>query len=142
MDAYLTRKRRRSIEEQETTGAMIGPCISPPPKRNAQRETFLIESEITDLTGDDAKKRPPALPEADKNGAFIKSNKSSVTETIIPSPMRLNHIEDLPASSNIDTLKLSDLLGDPMIKECWLFNYLFDIDFIMWAFSYKTTKRG
>lgn len=145
MDAFNTRKRRRSIGTQETTGAIIGPCISPPPKRKAQRETFLIESEIIDLTGDNTKKRPHALPEADRKGVFIKSTTSSVTGTsinTIPSPMQLNHIGDLPASSNIDTLKLSDILGDPMIKECWLFNYLFNIDFIMWGFSYKTTKRG
>lgn len=49
----------------------------------------------------------------------------------IPSPVQLNFIQELPASSNIDTVSLGNILGDPMIKECWLFNYLFDIDFVM-----------
>jgi len=26
---------------------------------------------------------------------------------------------------------LRDILGDPMIRECWQFNYLFDVDFLM-----------
>ncbi|KAL9090521.1 MAG: hypothetical protein Q9165_005282 [Trypethelium subeluteriae] len=47
------------------------------------------------------------------------------------SPIKLTHIEDLSPTRNVDTVSLSDLLGDPLIKECWQFNYLFDIDFIM-----------
>ena len=49
----------------------------------------------------------------------------------VPSPVQLNFIEQLPASSNVDTISLGSILGDPMIKECWLFNYLFDMDFVM-----------
>lgn len=36
---------------------------------------------------------------------------------------------------NADTLTLHDILGDPMIRECWNFNYLFDIGFIMKHFD-------
>lgn len=50
---------------------------------------------------------------------------------IEPSPFQLTKIRDLPASSNVDTVTLSDILGDPMIKEQWQFNFLHDIDFIM-----------
>ncbi|KAL1969963.1 hypothetical protein VTN77DRAFT_7473 [Rasamsonia byssochlamydoides] len=57
--------------------------------------------------------------------------------TIIPSPIKLTHIRDLPSSSgnNVDTVKLRDILGDPMIRECWQFNYLFDVDFLMSQFD-------
>jgi tyrosyl-DNA phosphodiesterase-1 len=48
-----------------------------------------------------------------------------------PSPFQLTKIRDLPAASNVDTVTLSDILGDPMIKEQWQFNFLHDIDFIM-----------
>ena len=51
--------------------------------------------------------------------------------TFYPSPVQLNFVEDLPASSNVDCVSLGSILGDPMIKECWLFNYLFDMDFVM-----------
>ncbi|KAI5200134.1 phospholipase D/nuclease [Aureobasidium subglaciale] len=47
------------------------------------------------------------------------------------SPFQLTRIRDLPASANVDTVTLSDLLGDPMIRENWQFNFLIDIDFVM-----------
>lgn len=47
------------------------------------------------------------------------------------SPFQLTKIHDLPATANVDTVTLSDILGDPLIKETWQFNFLFDIDFLM-----------
>lgn len=47
------------------------------------------------------------------------------------SPFKLTRIRDLPAESNIDTIGINDLLDDPLIKEAWLFDYLFDIDWLM-----------
>ena len=63
-----------------------------------------------------------------------KSSKEATmpeTATLYPSPVQLNLVEELPASSNVDCVSLGSILGDPMIKECWLFNYLFDMDFVM-----------
>ncbi|KAJ6013864.1 hypothetical protein N7540_008455 [Penicillium herquei] len=55
----------------------------------------------------------------------------------VPSPFQLTHIRDLPDKdgSNDGTVKLRDILGDPMIKECWQFNYCFDVDFLMSQFD-------
>lgn len=64
--------------------------------------------------------------------------KPSITEglpRIIRSPIQLTHIRDLPADKNIDTVRLHDILGDPMIRECWQFNYCFDVDFVMSQFD-------
>lgn len=60
-----------------------------------------------------------------------------VAPRVIPSPIQLTHIKDLPDSRglNVDTVKLHDILGDPMIRECWQFNYLFDVDFLMSQFD-------
>ncbi|TID23623.1 tyrosyl-DNA phosphodiesterase 1 [Venturia nashicola] len=58
-----------------------------------------------------------------------KSKQSPVR--ILPSPIQLTRIQNLPSSHNVDTVSLRDLIGDPMIKECWQFNYLLDLDFIM-----------
>lgn len=51
------------------------------------------------------------------------------------SPFQLTWIQDLPASSNADAVTLKDILGDPMIAECWEFNYLHHLDFLMDAFD-------
>jgi tyrosyl-DNA phosphodiesterase-1 len=53
----------------------------------------------------------------------------------IPSPFQLTKIRDLPESSNFNTVSLKDILGDPLIAECWEFNYLHDLDFLMEAFD-------
>lgn len=50
----------------------------------------------------------------------------------IHSPFQLTKIRDLP-EDNKDTITIHDILRDPMIRECWQFNFLFDIDFIMGA---------
>ncbi|KAF3396904.1 hypothetical protein DPV78_007496 [Talaromyces pinophilus] len=65
--------------------------------------------------------------------------KPSITEGqphIIRSPIQLTHIRDLSADKNIDTVQLHDILGDPMIRECWQFNYCFDVDFVMSQFDH------
>ncbi|KAF1945002.1 tyrosyl-DNA phosphodiesterase 1 [Clathrospora elynae] len=53
----------------------------------------------------------------------------------IPSPMQLTRIKKLASCQNIDAVGLRDLLGDPLIKECWNFNFLFDLDFVMQHFD-------
>jgi len=49
----------------------------------------------------------------------------------VSSPIQLTRIDDLMPSQNVDTIGLKDILGDPLIKECWNFNFLFDLDFVM-----------
>ncbi|KAH0366572.1 phospholipase D/nuclease, partial [Aureobasidium melanogenum] len=70
---------------------------------------------------------PPPLTRANKG----KEKQQEKTTSTQPSPFQLTRIRDLPASANVDTVTLSDILGDPMIKEQWQFNFLLDIDFIM-----------
>ena len=55
----------------------------------------------------------------------------SIPSNAVASPLRLSHVEGLSSANNIDTLRLKDIIGDPLIKECWVFNYLFDMDFLM-----------
>ncbi|KAF5019211.1 hypothetical protein F66182_8785 [Fusarium sp. NRRL 66182] len=56
----------------------------------------------------------------------------------IRSPWQLTWIRDLPESDNKDAVSLQDLLGDPLISECWEFNFLHDIPFLMNAFDHDT----
>ncbi|KAL3955618.1 hypothetical protein ACCO45_011181 [Purpureocillium lilacinum] len=57
---------------------------------------------------------------------------------VLPSPWQLTWIRDLPEELNRDAVSLKDLLGDPLISECWEFNFLHDIDFLMSAFDADT----
>jgi tyrosyl-DNA phosphodiesterase-1 len=52
-------------------------------------------------------------------------------KTHLSSPFQLTHIRDIAPSQNVDAVQLENILGNPMIKECWNFNFLFDIDFVM-----------
>ncbi|KAK4178177.1 putative tyrosyl-DNA phosphodiesterase [Triangularia setosa] len=61
--------------------------------------------------------------------------KSPLTVESIGSPFQLTKIKDLPDGLNKGTYTLKDVLGDPLISECWEFNYLHDIDFLMSAFD-------
>ncbi|CAJ2514129.1 Uu.00g022480.m01.CDS01 [Anthostomella pinea] len=57
---------------------------------------------------------------------------------LLPSPFRLTTITDLPPESNVGAVSLKDLLGDPLIAECWEFNYLHDVDFLISHFDEDT----
>lgn len=76
------------------------------------------------------KSRLAAPAEAEKPA----SRSPSASQTF-RSPFRLTKIRDLPPELNRDTIALRDILGDPLISECWEFNYLHDIGFLMSAFD-------
>ncbi|KAI9873034.1 MAG: hypothetical protein M1823_008021, partial [Watsoniomyces obsoletus] len=54
---------------------------------------------------------------------------------MLPSPFTLIKIRDLPASANVDTVSLHDILGNPLVKEAWVFNFCFDVDWMMQFFD-------
>lgn len=56
---------------------------------------------------------------------------------VLPSPVQLTKITDLPATHNVDTVTLDDVLGDSLITECWNFNFLFNVDFFMYGDQVK-----
>lgn len=59
----------------------------------------------------------------------------TLTLVIVSSPVQLSKVEGLPANNNIDTVSLRDILGHPLIYECWAFNYCFDVDFLLEQFD-------
>ncbi|KAL6711079.1 hypothetical protein ACN47E_006954 [Coniothyrium glycines] len=65
----------------------------------------------------------------------VPVNEATVSKSARPtfeaSPFRLTKIANLSARQNVGAVELRDILGDPLIKECWNFNYLFDLDFVM-----------
>ncbi|KAI4087243.1 MAG: hypothetical protein LQ344_006926 [Seirophora lacunosa] len=106
--ADWTSATRKKVASSKDCGRSTKP-ISPPPSRTAGKETKTSwktsGSGSIEMLPDDAAPRDPCSR---------------------ASPIQLSTVSGLPASSNIDTWSLGDILGDPLIKECWLFNYLFD----------------
>lgn len=115
------RKRSRSTTKAHDDGkaqlsnidalslASVSEPISPPAKK--QREDEVLQANV-----------PASTTHTDHAGKYV-----------IASPFQLTHVTALPNSTNVDALKLSDLVGDPLIRDCWAFNYLFDVDFLMWV---------
>ena len=75
-----------------------------------------------------------SLQDASTSQAAGKKQNGTGTR-IVPSPIELNRIKGLSDYSNLDTVNLQDIVGDPLIKECWVFNYLFDVDFLLYVCS-------
>lgn len=119
-------KRRRIVgsdnpEMAESPGSLKRP-ISPPLRRATPKAGLDIE---------------PSSP--------VPPPKTAPSETtcaapgaVQKSPFQLTHIRDLPDNLNEDAVTLHDLLGDPLISECWDFNYLHDINFLMHHFDEDT----
>ncbi|KAE9985580.1 hypothetical protein EG328_007246 [Venturia inaequalis] len=89
-----------------------------------------IRQERQDTTiDDDAEHSDGEGNEAQTHKVALKSKQSPVK--ILSSPIKLTRIQNLPGLHNVDAVSLRDLIRDPMIKECWQFNYMLDLDFIM-----------
>jgi tyrosyl-DNA phosphodiesterase-1 len=117
----------------EATATSLRRPISPPPLRRQrtprsptpqpplQTEAHVTGSSPASPPADEhTQRRPTAAQEIDRRETKY-----------VGSPFQLTRIRDLAPHQNKDTVGLRDILGDPMIKECWNFNYLFDLDFVM-----------
>ncbi|KAI2466232.1 phospholipase D/nuclease [Annulohypoxylon bovei var. microspora] len=95
---------------------------------------------LSDTDEDHTVKRPGELPTSLLHPISPPPPRKSVAREreLISSPVRLTTIRDLPEESNVDAVSLHELLGDPLISECWEFNYLHDVDFLMNHFDEDT----
>lgn len=115
--------------------------ISPPVRRKAKGLEFIggrsgLIRESSNLVKAETSVESTTVTSA--SSSFLNDEASAFPVDLVPSPVQLTAIKDLHASLNIDTISLKDILGDPLIKECWLFNYLFDVDFVMSHFDEDT----
>ena len=83
-------------------------------------------------TGQNASAKPISTP-----GQTTEKTSIAISNTprTIPSPFKLTRVTGLPAKDNIDTISLHDILGDPLIKQAWIFNFCFDVDYTMRHFD-------
>ncbi|MCJ1400895.1 hypothetical protein MMC11_004106 [Xylographa trunciseda] len=92
--------------------------ISPPVIRRSHKISI-------DLTEEDA------LATSGSVAPDLSKENTQAYIQLIPSPIHLTKVEGLSPALNADTVSLQDLVGNPLIRECWVFNYLFDVDFLM-----------
>lgn len=89
-----------------------------------------------------AKRHRMEEPEAQTPESLQRSitppRKKDRKSTVVKSPWQLTWIRDLPEGDNQDAVTLKDLLSDPLISECWEFNFLHDIPFLMDSFDPDT----
>jgi tyrosyl-DNA phosphodiesterase-1 len=146
-------KRRRLNDEkaaakpEDTTTTSLKRPVSPPITRRKAPVTAVFSAPTATWSFDDVPKQtlapspsippPPSKQTNQSDSRTIKVAKELTQEhfkseeKIIASPFQLTKIRDLAPYQNVDTIELKDILGDPMIKECWNFNFLFDLDFVM-----------
>jgi len=81
------------------------------------------------------------LPIGSNDVAASATATSTTPIEAVPSPFKLTRIRDTQDHNNVDTITLGDILGDPLIKEMWQFNFLIDIDFTMYVYISKSIQR-
>lgn len=74
---------------------------------------------------------PPKLTKLRNTIVNQHSNELPRPPRRIDSPIKLTRVDGLPEAVNVDTIGLEDILGNPLIKQCWAFNYLIDVDFLL-----------
>jgi tyrosyl-DNA phosphodiesterase 1 len=139
--------KRQKLDGGETTNAArvrmqraaflssMSRDISPPPSARATPDVQVVETRpvkkpVIDLT-----------PEVDEDADRIAKPKSITTRAehgkpqVLPSPFTLTKIRDLPASRNNSTISLHSILGNPLIREAWIFNFCFDVDWLLQFFD-------
>lgn len=124
-----SRKRTATDDENATTPRSLTRPISPPRKKRRAPES---REDASSSPLPDTLYPPIALTTLKHVSTTPTSFSSPQT---IKSPFQLTNIRDLPPELNRDSVTLKDLLGDPLISECWEFNYIHDIDFLMAAFD-------
>lgn len=134
----------RSQEDQCHSRAIIlktRRSISPPVRRKISRPEFIERRPVLTRESSNLVKENSSVESIKVIPVSLSFQKDETTASpidLVPSPVQLSAIKDLHADLNIDTVSLKDILGDPLIKECWLFNYLFDVDFVRSQFDEDT----
>ncbi|KAF9734800.1 hypothetical protein PMIN04_000901 [Paraphaeosphaeria minitans] len=125
----------------ETTETSLQRPISPPPLCSRQRTPCSPTPPASQLhlQIDEHVTESPRAPSDETAEAVCSATAGGYQHRrelkFASSPFQLTRIRDLAPHQNEDAVGLRDILGDPMIMECWNFNYLFDVGFVMSHFD-------
>lgn len=108
--------------------------VSPPLREIQSKGTLTAQADLTleDLASAHAEVPNESVPVREVKNDNLSN---STLPRFISSPFRLTRSHDLPDSANIDTVTIRELLGNPLIKEAWIFNYCHDVDWTMQQFD-------
>ena len=98
-------------------------------RSNRPREDSRIQGAAADYTSRSSIS-PPRRPKVKQ---VSQAPNSTGTIRRIDSPIKLTKVEGLPDAVNVDTASLEDILSNPLVKECWAFNYLIDVEFLLYG---------
>lgn len=150
-DPSSIRKNRAAFLDSISTRSISPPRVlrlgtDSPRTILTQTKPVVIEIEDDEISTASESLTQPQPPLRD-GGITTKNTQNGVsklklaepsTPSVISSPFRLMSIRHLPASQNRETVSLHDILGNPLIKEAWIFNFCFDIDWMMAHFDPDT----
>ena len=130
-----TKRRKLNAQAEATLATGLDRPISPPPPG---RKALVVPEAAIKPTWSFAALQQPAtstLPdELAKQDVVPAAERNSLEKNeakFVPSPMQLTSIRDLKLYQNVDSVGLGELLGNPLIRSCVVFNYLHDIDYVM-----------
>jgi tyrosyl-DNA phosphodiesterase-1 len=146
--AAATTLQTPGLESQNVAKAIERP-ISPPLSRTRRRRSGTPPPSIARIEANNAGRYVvdqttaheahgvPPVAEGPMSISKRHQDESRDEARFLPSPIQLTRIKDLGVEKNVDALGLEEILGDPLIRECWCFNFLFDVEFIMKHFDPK-----
>ncbi|CAZ85776.1 unnamed protein product [Tuber melanosporum] len=113
--------KRASPRELESLHAPVSP---PMLKRKAQSPTPPSEKRL--------KEGKARMGPEDEGSSDLMAVKPRIR---VASPFQLTRVDELPESENVDAVGIRDILRRGPLKEVWIFNYLFDLDWVMNQFD-------
>lgn len=130
LDVNLSEDVLAASAQQDSPHHSLDRPISPPLSKRRGDAVGAPDWGFENIPPKESTKTPPVV-DAQQDQPQERNSSGLQRRKYVPSPFQLMHIRDLAPSQNVDAVKLKDILGDPMIKECWNFNFLFDTDFVM-----------
>ncbi|EPE02512.1 tyrosyl-dna phosphodiesterase [Ophiostoma piceae UAMH 11346] len=103
---------------------------------------IVLESMLRSVSPPRKRQRSGAESTTSVTPSAPSSTREPGDQNSLRSPFQLTAIRDLPASANVDTLTVKDVFGSPNLVECWEFNYLHNLNFLLSSFDEAAVSRG
>ncbi|KAK0744142.1 tyrosyl-DNA phosphodiesterase-domain-containing protein [Schizothecium vesticola] len=134
----MDRKRAHLADDNDENGGPSDKSTSTPRTLTHPISPPSKKRRLPDQPASDDKGKAKAVPDEAHHEAPAKTqHEAPSSPPKAPekrrSPFQLTRIRDLPPELNKDTVTLPDLIGDPLLSECWEFNYLHSIPFLLSA---------
>ncbi|KAK6352316.1 hypothetical protein TWF730_009146 [Orbilia blumenaviensis] len=124
----MSSSERSSKRVKLSPSSSLNRDISPPPLRRQSAAVSMVAT-VTSSTNSPA--IVSSLAETANRTETQPLEISDNADLIISSPFKLTHIRNLTINKNIDTITISDILGSPLIREIWSFNFMHDLEWMV-----------